>query len=69
MKMNDVDLSLTKVHARTENINAKIQALSPVQEEVWYANSIFWSLDSSKDIAKQIHSFSMSAIIHFMNIF
>ena len=47
----------------------KSEALSPVQEEAQYANSTFWILDPSKDIAKEMCPFSLSAAFQFVSIF
>lgn len=70
--MNDVDLSLTKVCAGAEGINAKVRgSVSCLRSSTLciYANTTFRNLDSSKEIAKEVYSFPVSALVYFMSIF
>lgn len=61
--MNDIDPSLMKAYARAEDINVKSQGSVSIQEEEQYENIIFWTLDSFKEIAKEVYPFSMGAIV------
>lgn len=66
--MNDVGPSLMKVYVRAEILMWRSKVLSPIQEGQ-YANIIFWKLDSSEEIAKEVYSFSVSAMVSFMSMF